>query len=97
MRYYVSMKSLVSKGRSFSYFRDVGRPYMTPYETAAYTDLMPDGKARQFTFVMATATSIYGDEAPDNTRCQELMPKRFGTFSRVCYHFDRDDPRARSG
>jgi sulfane dehydrogenase subunit SoxC len=36
----------------------VDQPYMTPYETAAYTDLMPDGKARQFTFVMEAKSVI---------------------------------------
>jgi sulfane dehydrogenase subunit SoxC len=36
----------------------VEQPYMTPYETAAYTDLMPDGKARQFTFVMEAKSVI---------------------------------------
>jgi len=36
----------------------VYQPYMTPYETAAYTDLMPDGKARQFTFVMEAKSVI---------------------------------------
>jgi S-disulfanyl-L-cysteine oxidoreductase SoxD len=28
------------------------------YETAGYTDLMPDGKARQFTFVMEAKSVI---------------------------------------
>ena len=36
----------------------VDRPYMTAYETANYTDLMPDGKARQFTFVMEAKSVI---------------------------------------
>ena len=36
----------------------VDRPYMTAYETAGYTDLMPDGKARQFTFVMEAKSVI---------------------------------------
>jgi sulfane dehydrogenase subunit SoxC len=36
----------------------VDQPYMTPYETAGYTDLMPDGKARQFTFVMEAKSVI---------------------------------------
>ena len=36
----------------------VDQPYMTPYETASYTDLMPDGKARQFTFVMEAKSVI---------------------------------------
>jgi sulfane dehydrogenase subunit SoxC len=30
----------------------VDQPYMTREETSKYTDLMPDGKARQFTFEM---------------------------------------------
>ncbi len=30
----------------------VNEPYMTREETSKYTDIMPDGKARQFTFVM---------------------------------------------
>ena len=36
----------------------VDRPYMTAYETANYSDLMPDGKARQFTFVMEAKSVI---------------------------------------
>lgn len=36
----------------------VERPYMTAYETGHYTDLMPDGKARQFTFVMEAKSVI---------------------------------------
>jgi sulfane dehydrogenase subunit SoxC len=36
----------------------VDQPYMTAYETAGYTDLMPDGKARQFTFVMEAKSVI---------------------------------------
>jgi sulfane dehydrogenase subunit SoxC len=36
----------------------VDQPYMTAYETAHYTDLMPDGKARQFTFVMEAKSVI---------------------------------------
>jgi len=36
----------------------VDQPYMTPYETANYTDLMPDGKARWFTFVMEAKSVI---------------------------------------
>ncbi|MGH9537587.1 MAG: sulfite dehydrogenase [Candidatus Acidiferrales bacterium] len=36
----------------------VDQPYMTPYETAYYTDLMPDGTARQFTFVMEAKSVI---------------------------------------
>jgi sulfane dehydrogenase subunit SoxC len=34
------------------------QPYMTAYETAHYTDLMPDGTARQFTFVMEAKSVI---------------------------------------
>ena len=34
------------------------QPCMTAYETANYTDLMPDGKARQFTFVMEAKSVI---------------------------------------
>lgn len=33
-------------------------PFMTREETARYTDLMPDGKARQFTFVMEAKSVI---------------------------------------
>jgi sulfane dehydrogenase subunit SoxC len=33
-------------------------PFMTREETARYTDLMPDGKARQFTFVMEAKSAI---------------------------------------
>jgi sulfane dehydrogenase subunit SoxC len=36
----------------------VDQPYMTAYETAHYTDLMPDGTARQFTFVMEAKSVI---------------------------------------
>ena len=36
----------------------VEKPYMTAYETAGYTDLMPDGKARQFTFMMEAKSVI---------------------------------------
>lgn len=36
----------------------VDRPYMSPYETGHYTDLMPDGTARQFTFVMEAKSVI---------------------------------------
>jgi len=34
------------------------KPFMTHEETAKYTDLMPDGKARQFTFVMEAKSVI---------------------------------------
>jgi sulfane dehydrogenase subunit SoxC len=34
------------------------RPWMTRWETAHYTDLMPDGTARQFTFVMEAKSVI---------------------------------------
>jgi sulfane dehydrogenase subunit SoxC len=36
----------------------VDRPFMTAYETGHYTDLMPDGTARQFTFVMEAKSVI---------------------------------------
>ena len=36
----------------------VDQPYMTREEAAIYTDLMPDGKARQFTFVMDAKSII---------------------------------------
>lgn len=36
----------------------VDRPYMTRDETSKYTDLMPDGRARQFTFVMEAKSLI---------------------------------------
>jgi sulfane dehydrogenase subunit SoxC len=36
----------------------VDQPYMSAFETGAYTDLMPDGKARQFTFVMEAKSVI---------------------------------------
>lgn len=36
----------------------VDRPWQTREETAKYTDLMPDGKARQFTFVMDAKSVI---------------------------------------
>jgi sulfane dehydrogenase subunit SoxC len=34
------------------------RPWQTRWETAHYTDLMPDGTARQFTFVMEAKSVI---------------------------------------
>ncbi len=36
----------------------VDQPYMTREETSKYTDLLPDGKARQFTFVMEAKSVI---------------------------------------
>jgi sulfane dehydrogenase subunit SoxC len=36
----------------------VDRPYMTREEAAIYTDLMPDGKARQFSFIMEAKSVI---------------------------------------
>ncbi len=36
----------------------VDKPYMTREETSKYTDLMPDGSARQFTFVMDAKSLI---------------------------------------
>ena len=36
----------------------VDQPYMGREETSKYTDLMPDGKARQFTFVMEAKSVI---------------------------------------
>ncbi len=36
----------------------IDQPYMTREESAIYTDLMPDGKARQFTFVMEAKSVI---------------------------------------
>lgn len=36
----------------------VDQPYMTREEAASYTDLMPDGKARRFTFVMEAKSVI---------------------------------------
>lgn len=36
----------------------VDQPYMSAFETAFYTDLMPTGKARQFTFVMEAKSVI---------------------------------------
>jgi sulfane dehydrogenase subunit SoxC len=36
----------------------VDRPYMTREETSKYTDLLPDGSARQFTFVMDAKSVI---------------------------------------
>ena len=36
----------------------VDKPYMTREETSKYTDLMPDGKARQFTFEMEAKSVI---------------------------------------
>ena len=36
----------------------VDRPYMTREETSKYTDLLPDGRARRFTFVMEAKSVI---------------------------------------
>ena len=36
----------------------VNRPYMTREETSKYTDLLPDGQARQFTFMMEAKSVI---------------------------------------
>lgn len=36
----------------------VDQPAMSAYETGHYTDLMPDGKARRFTFVMEAKSVI---------------------------------------
>ena len=36
----------------------VDQPYMSAYETPHYTDLMPDGTARQFTLVMEAKSVI---------------------------------------
>lgn len=48
----------------------VEHPAMTRYETAAYTDLMPDGRARQFSFEMQAKSIIttpsVGMSLPDN-------------------------------
>lgn len=41
----------------------VGEPVMTRDETAKYTELLPDGKARQFTFVMAAKSLITSPSA----------------------------------
>lgn len=39
------------------------KPWMTREETSKYTDLMPDGKARMFTFVMETKSVIVSPSA----------------------------------
>ncbi|HED14416.1 MAG TPA: sulfite dehydrogenase [Gammaproteobacteria bacterium] len=41
------------------------KPWETREETATYTDLMPDGKARQYTFVMETK-SVITSPCPEN-------------------------------
>ena len=41
---------------------------MTRWETARYTDLMPDGKARQFTFVMDAKSVITSPSGGDTLR-----------------------------
>ncbi|MBM3567148.1 MAG: sulfite dehydrogenase [Alphaproteobacteria bacterium] len=41
------------------------QPWHSREETSKYTDLMPDGKARQFTFVME-AKSVITDPCPEN-------------------------------
>ncbi len=38
--------------------RLAGQPYMTREETSKYTDLLPDGRARQFTFMMEAKSVI---------------------------------------
>jgi len=46
--------------------RVVKEPAMTRWETASYTESMPDGTARQFTFVME-AKSVITHPAPENS------------------------------
>jgi sulfane dehydrogenase subunit SoxC len=46
----------------------IDRPAMTFWETARYTDLMPDGKAREFTFVMDVKSVITRPSGGDTLR-----------------------------
>ena len=50
--------------------RMLDQPYMSAYETAHYTDLMPDGTARQFTFVIEAKSVITrpAEEQPGDCR-----------------------------
>ena len=45
------------------------RPFQTREETAKYTDLMPDGTARQFTFVMEAKSIITRPGMPASAIC----------------------------
>ena len=46
----------------------INRPAMTFWETARYADLMPDGRARQFTFVMEVKSVITRPSGGDTLR-----------------------------
>jgi sulfane dehydrogenase subunit SoxC len=46
----------------------VDQPYMTREETSKYTDLLPDGKARQFTFLMESKSLITRPSAGQTLR-----------------------------
>jgi sulfane dehydrogenase subunit SoxC len=64
-------------------------PFMTREETSKYTDLMPDGKARQFTFEMeakSVITSPSGDMTVDGPGFHEITGLAWsgrGTIRRV--------------
>ena len=64
-------------------------PFMTREETSKYTDLMPDGKARQFTFEMeakSVITSPSGDMTLDGPGFHEITGLAWsgrGTIRRV--------------
>lgn len=53
----------------------VNQPYMTRDEAAFYTDLMPDGKARRFSFVMEAKSVITrpaGEQQLDGPGCYDI-------------------------
>ncbi len=72
----------------------VDQPYMTREETSKYTDLLPDGTARQFTFVMDAKSLITrpsGGErlpAPGVYELTGLAWSGRGTITRVEYTVD---------
>ena len=55
-------------------------PFMTREETSKYTDLMPDGRARQFTFMME-AKSVITYPAPDH----KLRQRGFHEISGIAW------------
>jgi len=69
--------------------RVVDQPYMTRDETASYTDLMPDGKARWFTFLMdpkSVITRPAGGQTLQGPGCYEITGLAWsgrGTIRRV--------------
>jgi sulfane dehydrogenase subunit SoxC len=69
-------------------------PWMTREETSKYTDLMPNGKARMFTFVMEAKSVIVspsgGQVMPDKglTEIRGMAWSGYGAIKRVDVSFD---------